>query len=110
MKHDKSKAYYEKACRLMPGGVNSPVRAFFSVKESPFYVRNAKGPFLYDVDGNRYLDYVASWGAIILGHAHDGLIGEVRDALEEGTSFGACHPYEVEMAEILPVPFPGWKW
>jgi glutamate-1-semialdehyde 2,1-aminomutase len=109
MDRNESKRLYERALRLMPGGVNSPVRAFRSVGMSPFYVKRGKGAYLYDVDGNEYLDYVSSWGAIILGHAHDGLIGEVRLALEEGTSFGACHPYEVEMAEIVTRAFPGME-
>jgi glutamate-1-semialdehyde 2,1-aminomutase len=102
-----SNQLYEKARKVIPGGVNSPVRAFMSVGDTPFYVKRGKGPRLYDVDGNQYLDYVASWGAIILGHADDGLIEEVKTALEDGTSFGACHPYEVEMAEIITGAFPG---
>ena len=102
-----SKRLYKQARVLMPGGVNSPVRAFSSVNDSPFFVKRAKGAYLYDVDGNEYLDYVASWGAIILGHAADGLIEEVKSALEEGTSFGACHPREVEIARIITGAFPG---
>lgn len=90
----------------MPGGVNSPVRAFQSVHDEPFYVRRGKGAYLYDVDGNSYLDYVASWGAIILGHADDGIINEVKQAIEDGTSFGACHPYEIEMAKLIAGAFP----
>ncbi len=97
---------YERAVRLMPGGVNSPVRAFQSVNDRPFYVERAKGAYIFDVDGNRYLDYVSSWGAIILGHAHDGLIAVIKDAVEDGTSYGACHPYEVEMAQIIADAFP----
>ena len=85
----------------MPGGVNSPVRAFLSVHDEPFYVKRGKGAYLYDVDGNSYLDYVASWGAIILGHADDGVNGEVKQAIEDGTSYGACHPYEIEMAKLI---------
>lgn len=85
----------------MPGGVNSPVRAFQSVHDEPFYVKRGKGAYLYDVDGNSYLDYVSSWGAIILGHADDGVINEVEQAVRDGTSFGACHPYEIEMAKLL---------
>ncbi len=90
----------------MPGGVNSPVRAFKSVHDTPFYVKRGKGAYLYDVDGNAYLDYVASWGAIILGHADDGLIEEIKIALEDGTSFGACHPYEIELAGLIAEAFP----
>ncbi len=90
----------------MPGGVNSPVRAFQSVHDEPFYVRKGKGAYLYDVDGNSYLDYVASWGAIILGHADDGVTDEVKQAVEDGTSYGACHPYEIEMAKLIAGAFP----
>ncbi|MDR2017390.1 MAG: glutamate-1-semialdehyde 2,1-aminomutase [Syntrophobacterales bacterium] len=100
-----SNKLYRKAQTLMPGGVNSPVRAFSSVHDTPFFVKRAKGAYLYDVDGNEYLDYVASWGAIILGHAADGLVEEIKTALEEGTSFGACHPMEVEMARIITSAF-----
>ncbi len=74
MNRDKSEALFKKATNLIPAGVNSPVRAFKSVNDSPFYVKKAKGAYLYDVDGNEYLDYVSSWGAIILGHADRGLV------------------------------------
>ncbi|HNS15348.1 MAG TPA: glutamate-1-semialdehyde 2,1-aminomutase [Syntrophorhabdaceae bacterium] len=97
---------YGQAVRYMPGGVNSPVRAFLSVHDEPFYVKRGKGAYLYDVDGNSYLDYVASWGAIILGHADDGVNGEVKQAIEDGTSYGACHPYEIEMAKLITGAFP----
>jgi len=101
-----SNRLYKQARELMPGGVNSPVRAFSSVNDKPFFVKRAKGAYLYDVDGNEYLDYVASWGAIMLGHAADGLIEEVISALREGTSFGACHSHEVEIAKIITRAFP----
>lgn len=101
MNREKSHRLYEEAKKLIPAGVNSPVRAFLSVGSEPFYVKRAKGAYIFDVDGNRYLDYVASWGAIMLGHAHDGLIEEVKSALEEGTSFGVCHPYEIELAKRI---------
>ncbi len=101
-----SNQLFDRARQIIPGGVNSPVRAFMSVSDTPFYVKRGKGAYLYDADGNRYLDYVASWGAIILGHADDGLMESVKTALEDGTSFGACHPYEVEMAEIITDAFP----
>jgi glutamate-1-semialdehyde 2,1-aminomutase len=97
---------YGQAVQYIPGGVNSPVRAFQSVHDEPFYVRRGKGAYLYDVDGNGYLDYVSSWGAIILGHADDGVIDVARQAIEDGTSFGACHPYEIEMAKIITGAFP----
>ncbi|HVN95465.1 MAG TPA: glutamate-1-semialdehyde 2,1-aminomutase [Syntrophorhabdaceae bacterium] len=101
MNRERSHGLYEEAKRIIPAGVNSPVRAFASVGGEPFYVERAKGAYLFDVDGNRYVDYVASWGAVILGHAEPGLIEEVKSALSAGTSFGACHPYEVELAKRI---------
>jgi len=98
--------YCEEAGRLIPGGVNSPVRAFMSVHDRPFFVKRAKGSRLYDVDGNAFIDYVASWGAIILGHADEGLIAAVTEALKDGTSYGACHPYEIELARLITEAFP----
>jgi glutamate-1-semialdehyde 2,1-aminomutase len=105
MNREKSNALYTEARKYMPAGVNSPVRAFQSVHDTPFYVKKAKGSYLFDLDGNTYLDYVSSWGAIILGHAHDGLIEEVKTALEEGTSFGACHPNEIKLASLITEAF-----
>jgi len=82
------------------------VRAFLSVHEKPFYVDRAKGSYLFDVDGNSYLDYVSSWGAIILGHADDGLEKEIQRAVAAGTSFGACHAYEPVLAAQIIEAFP----
>lgn len=101
MNRKESERLFEEAKGLLPGGVNSPVRAFQSVHDKPFFVTRGKGPYLYDVDGNRYIDFVASWGAIILGHADDGLVGEITAAVADGTSFGACHPHEIEMARVI---------
>jgi glutamate-1-semialdehyde 2,1-aminomutase len=109
MNREGSKALYDRARNIMPGGVNSPVRAFRSVNDTPFYVKRAKGAYLFDVDDNAYLDYVASWGAIILGHADDGLIGEVQTALSDGTSYGACHPHEVEIAGLITEAVPSME-
>lgn len=106
MNRDKSAALFKRATNLIPGGVNSPVRAFKSVNDTPFYVEKAKGAYLYDVDGNEYLDYVSSWGAIILGHADDGLVDVIKAAVEDGTSYGACHPYELEIAQLITDAFP----
>lgn len=103
---ENSNKYFNEAKKFMPGGVNSPVRAFQSVHDAPFYVKKGKGAYLYDVDNNVYLDYVASWGAIILGHADDGLVEEIKAALEDGTSFGACHPNEIELARLIADAFP----
>ena len=109
MTREKSEALFKKATNLIPGGVNSPVRAFKSVNDSPFYVKRAKGAYLYDIDGNEYLDYVSSWGAIILGHADDGLVNAIKRAVEDGTSYGACHPAEVEIAQIIIDAFPSME-
>lgn len=106
MNREISDALFKRATSLIPAGVNSPVRAFKSVNDSPFYVKKAKGAYLYDVDGNEYLDYVSSWGAIILGHADEGLVNEIKMAVEDGTSYGACHPAEIEMAELIVDAFP----
>jgi glutamate-1-semialdehyde 2,1-aminomutase len=109
MNREKSHTLFEAAKKLIPAGVNSPVRAFRSVGSEPFYVKRGKGSYLFDVDGNQYLDYVASWGAIILGHAHDGLTEVIQSALQEGTSFGACHPYEIEIARLICEAFPSME-
>ncbi len=109
MAREKSARLYEEAVRVMPAGVNSPVRAFRSVNDTPFFVQRAKGAYLFDVDGNAYLDYVASWGAIILGHAHDGLVREAQAAVADGTSYGACHQYEVKLAQLLIDAFPSME-
>jgi len=106
MNRDISLSLFLRSKRVIPGGVNSPVRAFKSVNDTPFYVQRGKGAYLFDEDGNKYLDYVMSWGAIILGHAHDGIIDEIKDALMNGTSFGACHRYELELAEMIVDAFP----
>jgi glutamate-1-semialdehyde 2,1-aminomutase len=101
VRNDTSKGLLERARQRIPGGVNSPVRAFRSVGGEPLFIREAHGAYLFDEDGNRYIDYVGSWGPMILGHDH----AEVRDALAaalgKGTSFGAPTRLEVEMAEFL---------
>ena len=85
----------------MPGGVNSPVRAFQAVGGDPLVIAYGKGPRLYDVDGNEYLDYMLSWGPLILGHAHPSIIGVLQRAAERGTSFGAPTELELEMAQLV---------
>ncbi len=109
MKREKSSRLYDEAVKIIPAGVNSPVRAFRSVNDVPFFVQRAKGAYLYDVDDNTYLDYVASWGAIILGHADDGLVREAQAAVADGASYGACHPFEVKLARLLIEAFPSME-
>ena len=102
----RSEELYNEALGLIPGGVNSPVRAFQSVHDKPFYVSRAKGSFMFDVDGNSYLDFVSSWGAVMLGHADDGLTREIQAAVANGTTFGACHEHEVLLARQIIDAFP----
>ena len=92
---------FRRARTLMPGGVNSPVRAFKSVGGEPFFVQRADGPYLYDVDGNRYIDYVGSWGPMIVGHNHPAVRAAVEQAIGNGLSFGAPCAAEVTMAETI---------
>ena len=97
-----SEALFRDACNLMPGGVNSPVRAFRAVGGTPVFFASAKGAQLVDADGNQYVDYVASWGAILLGHADAEVTAAIAKAAENGTSFGAPHAGEIRLAkEIL---------
>ncbi|MBS1717571.1 MAG: glutamate-1-semialdehyde 2,1-aminomutase [Armatimonadetes bacterium] len=97
----RSEELYERACELMPGGVNSPVRAFKAVGGTPLYFQKAAGSRLTDADGREYVDYVCSWGAIILGHAHPSVISAIGDAASRGTSYGAPHEGEVTLAEEI---------
>jgi glutamate-1-semialdehyde 2,1-aminomutase len=99
MRTSKSRALFARATRVLPGGVNSPVRAFKAVGGSPIFTRSASGAHLTDVDGNRYIDYVMSWGPLIHGHAPAGLTRALTAAARHGTSYGAPNPLEVELAE-----------
>ncbi|MBI3696882.1 MAG: glutamate-1-semialdehyde 2,1-aminomutase [Acidobacteria bacterium] len=101
MNHSKSRALFEKAQKLMPGGVNSPVRAFRAVGGDPLFMARGEGAHLVDVDGNRYLDYVGSWGPLLLGHRHPAVIEALRETLEIGTSFGAPTEREVEFTALI---------
>ncbi|MDF2523146.1 MAG: glutamate-semialdehyde--aminomutase [Clostridiales bacterium] len=101
MNSNKSFELFEKARQIIPGGVNSPVRAFKSVGMNPPFIKKAKGSKIIDADGNEFIDYVCSWGPMILGHAHDIVVEEIVRAAEEGTSFGAPTEKEVELAEII---------
>ncbi|MCS6831307.1 MAG: glutamate-1-semialdehyde 2,1-aminomutase [bacterium] len=101
MAHETSYQLYIRAQQLMPAGVNSPVRAFRAVGGAPFYVQSAKGAVLTDADGNRYIDYVCSWGALILGHSHPAVVEAIREAAAKGTSYGAPHEGEILLAEEI---------
>jgi glutamate-1-semialdehyde 2,1-aminomutase len=101
MSRAKSQALFAEALKYIPGGVNSPVRAFRAVGGTPFFVNRARGAHVWDVDGNDYVDYVGTWGPAILGHAHRKIIKAVQDAAEHGTSFGIPNPFEVEMARLI---------
>lgn len=96
-----SQQLFDRAKEVMPGGVNSPVRAFASVGMTPPFIEKARGNKIYDVEGNEYLDYVGSWGPMILGHADPKVIAAVGKRIEKGLSFGACTELEVELAELI---------
>jgi glutamate-1-semialdehyde 2,1-aminomutase len=96
-----SERLFAEALDLLPGGVSSPVRAFKAVGGSPLFVDRGEGAYLVDVDGNRYVDYVLSWGPLILGHAHPRVVAALEEALGKGTSFGAPSPLELELARLI---------
>ncbi|HEY6475754.1 MAG TPA: glutamate-1-semialdehyde 2,1-aminomutase, partial [Polyangia bacterium] len=100
-KRPRSSSLFERASALFPGGVNSPVRAFKSVGGTPVFLERGVGPFVYDVDGNRYIDFIGSWGALILGHADPDVVAAVIHAASSGTTFGAPTPREVELGELI---------
>ena len=100
-KTERSRELFESACDLMPGGVSSPVRAFRAVGGVPPVIERGEGAWLIDVDGNRYVDYVLSYGPLILGHAHPSVVGAVTAAAKRGTSFGATSPLEIELARVI---------
>ncbi|GMA60561.1 glutamate-1-semialdehyde 2,1-aminomutase [Alicyclobacillus fastidiosus] len=97
----KSTAAFERAKRVLPGGVNSPVRAFKSVHGTPFFADKGEGPYLYDIDGNRYVDYLMSWGPLIWGHAHPQIVAAVQEAASKGTSFGVPTELETDVAQKI---------
>ncbi len=101
MKTEYSEKLFAKANELFPGGVNSPVRAFKGVGGTPRFISRARGSRMWDVDGNQYVDYVGSWGPLILGHCHSAVMQAVQDALKEGASFGAPSPREIRLAELV---------
>jgi glutamate-1-semialdehyde 2,1-aminomutase len=97
----KSQQFYEQACKILPGGVDSPVRAFRAVGGDPLFIDHGEGPYLFDVDGNCYIDYVLSWGPLVLGHAHKHVVERLQEAVSKGTSFGAPSPLETALAEKI---------
>lgn len=99
--HAKSEKLFTEALRHIPGGVNSPVRAFRAVGGQPFFVHRARGSRVWDVDDNEYIDYVCTWGPAILGHTHPKIIDAVKQAADNGTSFGIPNPFEVTMAQLI---------
>jgi glutamate-1-semialdehyde 2,1-aminomutase len=98
---------FKQAQDLLPGGVDSPVRAFRAVGGQPLFIDRGSGAYLYDVDGNRYIDYVLSWGPLILGHAHPDVVQALGEAAKKGTSFGAPSPLEIELARLVKEFMPG---
>src|SRR5438552_1459931 len=97
----RSQEAFQRACRLIPGGVNSPARAFGAVGGQPLFIARGEGPFLFDLDGNQYLDYIGSWGPLILGHAHPRVVAAVEEAVRRGASFGAPTEAESQMADLV---------
>src|SRR2546422_8809374 len=101
-----SDEFFKRALQLIPGGVNSPVRAFRAVGRAPLFISQADGPYIIDADGNRYIDYVGSWGPMILGHAHPVVIDAIREAVARGTSYGAPTELEIRLAQEINSGFP----
>ncbi|HEY5671212.1 MAG TPA: glutamate-1-semialdehyde 2,1-aminomutase [Anaerolineales bacterium] len=101
MNIERSKKLFQEANAILPGGVDSPVRAFRAVGGQPLFIERGDGAYLFDVDGNRYIDYVLSWGPLILGHAHPEVVNSLKEAVQRGTSYGAPSPLEVELAQLI---------
>jgi len=100
-KRPKSSRAFARAQKSIPGGVNSPVRAYGSVGGEPPFIARGQGPYIFDLDGSRYIDYVLSWGPLILGHAYPAVVEAIQQAAEKGTSFGAPTEAETELAELV---------
>jgi glutamate-1-semialdehyde 2,1-aminomutase len=107
MPRNKSRDAFARAKQLIPGGVNSPARAFGGVGGEPIFFTRGKGAYLWDIDGNRYIDYVGSWGPMILGHCHEAVNAALQDAIARGTSFGAPTEAESELAQLIIDAIPG---
>lgn len=101
MNHNNSLNEFARSQKVIPGGVNSPVRAFKSINGQPIFIDHGKGSKIYDIDGNQYIDFVSSWGPLILGHAHEEVVEAIKKAAEKGTSYGAPTIIESEMAELI---------
>lgn len=106
MRHHKSQSLGAEAAGLLPGGVSSPVRAFKAVGGEPIFIQKGQGSFIFDVDGNSYIDYVMGYGPMILGHAHPAVVGAVTEAVKDGFTFGATHEGELELASLIQRAFP----
>ena len=106
MDTSKSEQLFNQAQKYMPGGVNSPVRAFKSVGMNPLMIKKGQGSKIYDVDGNHFIDYVCSWGPLILGHSHPEVVQAICAAAQAGTSYGACCEKEIELAQLICEAFP----
>src|SRR3989338_10066720 len=106
MTNKKSKELFKKAKLLIPGGVNSPVRAFKSVGGEPLFIKKASGSKIYDADGNEYIDYVGSWGPMIVGHSNPQIVLALKKAIDNGTSYGAPTELEVQLADMVIKAFP----
>ena len=109
MNRKKSMTLYRRALEMIPGGVNSPVRAFKAIGIPPTFIERAKGSKIWDVDGNEYIDYVGSWGPMILGHAHPKIVVALKKTVPKGTSFGASTPLEVDLATKVKKAFPSME-
>ena len=107
MRYRRSSALFKEAKKVIPGGVNSPVRAFKAVGGDPIFIQEAKGAYLYDVDGNRYIDYISSWGPLILGHAYPTVVAAVKEVADKGTSFGIPTEIETTLAQLALSMVPG---
>src|SRR5450432_1959427 len=101
MTHSKSEAAFERAQQVIPGGVNSPVRAFRGVGGTPPFIARGEGSHIFDIDGNEYIDYVGSWGPLLLGHRHPAILAALEGAMAIGTSFGAPTEQEIDLAEAI---------
>src|SRR6266568_4071826 len=106
MKNTRSAALFQQAVKSIPGGVNSPVRAFRSVGSDPLFIKKAAGSTIYDEDGNAFIDYVGSWGPMIVGHCHAKVVAAIKNAVDSGCSFGAPTELEITLAEMVIGAYP----